>query len=127
MINTYKAGCDGQAILELKKEGECSSETDRRQVKYVNNIVEADHGKLKRLIKPTLGFTSMKTADARIKGFEAMRALRQKLASAFQLQPGIGGEVRLVEGAFGIGREMMSALMSPHGAELERTAIRQGF
>ncbi len=26
------------------------------QVKYLNNIVESDHGKLKRLIKPTLGF-----------------------------------------------------------------------
>ena len=88
---------------------------------------EADHGKLKRLIRPTLGFTSMKTAYARIKGFEAMRALRQKQASAFQLQPGIGGQVRLVEGAFGIGPEMMSELMSLHGAQLEQIAIQQGF
>ena len=127
MINTDKAGCYGQAILELKKEGKCPSETDHRQVRYLDNGVEADHGKLKRLIKPTLGFTSMKTADARIKGFEAMRSFRKKQASAFQLQPGIRGEVRLVEGAFGIGPEMMSELMSLHGAELERIAIRQGF
>ncbi len=126
VINTDKAGCDGQAIREVKKEGKCPSETDHRQVKYLGNVVEADHGKLERLIKPTLGFTSMKTADATIKGFEAMRALRKKQASAFQLRPGIGGEVRLVEGAFGIGPETMSELMSLHGAELERIAIQQG-
>ena len=126
VINTDKAGCYSQAIRDLKKEGKCPSETDHRQVKYLNNVVEADHGKLKRLIKPTLGFKSMKTAYATIKGFEAMRALR-KQASAFQLQPSIRGEVRLVERAFGIGPEMMSESMSPHGAELEQIAIQQGL
>ncbi len=55
-----------------------------------------------------------------------MRALRKKQAKAFQLQPGIRGEVRLVERAFGIGPEMMSELMSLHGAELEKIAIQQG-
>ena len=84
-------------------------------------------GKLKRLIKPTLGFKSMKTACATIKGFEAMRALRKKQANAFQHQPDIRGEVRLVERAFGIGPEMMSEFMSLHGAELEQIAIQQGF
>ncbi len=79
------------------------------------------------LIKPTLGFKSMKTACATIKGFEAMRSLRKKQARAFQLQPGKRGEVRLVERAFGIGPEMMSELMSLHGAELEQIAIQQGF
>ncbi len=111
----------------MKKEGKCPSDTDHRQVKFLNNVVEADHGKLKRLIKPTLGFKSMKTACATIRGFEAMRALRKKQARAFQLQPGIRGEVRLVERAFGIGPEMMSGLMSLHGAELEQIAIQQGF
>ena len=55
-----------------------------------------------------------------------MRALRKKQAGAFQLQSGIRGEVRLVERAFGMGPDMMSELMSLHGAELERIAIRQG-
>jgi transposase-like protein len=40
----------------LKAEGKCPEETVNRQVKYLDNVVEADHGKLKRLIKPTLGF-----------------------------------------------------------------------
>ena len=123
VINT---GCYSQAIRELKKVGKCPSDTDHRQVKYLNNVVEADNGKLKRLIKPTLGFKSMKTAYATIKGFEVMRAIKKEQAKAFQLQPGIRGEVRLVERAFGIGPDMMSELMSLHGAELERIAIQQG-
>ena len=115
VINADKAGCHGQAIRELKKEGKC-----------LDNVVEADHGRLKRLIKPTLGFMSMKTAYATIKVFEAMRALRKKQAKAFQLQPGIRGEARLVERAFGIGPEMLSELMSLHRAELEKIATQQG-
>ena len=57
---------------------------------------------------------------------EGLSALQKKQASAFQLQPGIRGEVRLVERAFGIGPGMMSELMSLRGAELEQIAIQQG-
>jgi transposase-like protein len=39
-------------------------------VKYLNNRLECDHGKMKRLIQPTLGFQSMKTTYATIKGIE---------------------------------------------------------
>jgi transposase-like protein len=46
-------------------------------VKYLNNVIEADHGELKRLIKPTLGLKSMKTAYATLKGFEVMRMFRK--------------------------------------------------
>ncbi len=53
-------------ITELKAEGRCHMDLEHRQVKYINNIIESDHGKLKRLIKPTLGFKSMKTAYATI-------------------------------------------------------------
>ena len=127
VINTDKAGCCGQAIRELKKEGKRPSETDRRQVKHLNTVIEADHGRLKRLIRPAFGFKSMKTAQTTIKGFEAKRALRKKQASAFQLQPGIRGEVRPAEHALGIGPEMMSGLMPLHGAEVEQIAVQQGF
>ena len=35
----------------LKREGKLDRETAHRQVKYLNNVIEADHGKLKILIK----------------------------------------------------------------------------
>jgi transposase-like protein len=63
-INTDKAPAYRSAIAELKAEGKCLPDTVHRLVKYLNNIVEADHGKLKRLINPVRGFKSMKTAYA---------------------------------------------------------------
>ena len=39
-------------------------------MKYLNNVVEADHGKLKLLLRPVRGFKTLKTAYATIKGFE---------------------------------------------------------
>lgn len=53
-------------------------------MKYLNNVVEADHGKLKPLIKPVRGFKLMKTAYATIKGFEVMHALGKGQAAPWQ-------------------------------------------
>ncbi len=47
------------------------------QVKYLNNIIESDHGKLKRLMNLTLCFKSMKTAYVPLKGFEIMRMFKK--------------------------------------------------
>ena len=43
-INTDKAPTYGPAIAELKKAGKLPEETIHRQVKYLNNVIEADHG-----------------------------------------------------------------------------------
>src|SRR5699024_12372349 len=67
-LNTDKAPSYGAAITELKREGKLDRETAHRQVKYLNNVIEADHGKLKILIKPVRGFKSIPTAYATIKG-----------------------------------------------------------
>ena len=100
-INTDKAPTYAAAINELKDEGICPPEVEHRQIKYLNNIVEADHGKLKRLIKPTLGFKSMKTAYATLKGFEVMRMFKKSQMKFWYYGQGIIGEVRLVERQFG--------------------------
>jgi hypothetical protein len=71
------------------------SDVEHRQIKYRNNVIECDHGKLKRIIGATLGFKSMKTAYATIKGIEVMRALRKGQASAFYYGDPLG-EMRLV-------------------------------
>ncbi|MBM3534540.1 MAG: IS6 family transposase, partial [Alphaproteobacteria bacterium] len=99
-VNTDKAPALGVAIAELKEEGKLPDETEHRQVKYLNNRIEADHGKLKILIKPVRGFKTMKTAYATIKGFEVMRALKQGQAAFWQYGGGIMGEVRLIERQF---------------------------
>lgn len=55
VINTDKAPTYGIAISQLKAEGKCPKGLIHRQVKYLNNVVEADHGKLKQLIKSVEG------------------------------------------------------------------------
>ncbi|GAA4256890.1 IS6-like element IS6100 family transposase [Azospirillum formosense] len=103
VINADKAPTYGPALAELKAEGRCPEETVHRQVKYLNNVVEADHGKLKQLIRPVRGFKTLKTACATIKGFEVMRALRKGQASSFNITRDMRGEARLVERAFNLG------------------------
>jgi IS6 family transposase len=103
VINTDKAPSYGVAISELKAEGKCPETTVHRQVKHLNNVIEADHGKLKQLIRPARGFKTLKTAYATIAGFEVMRALRKGQAAIFNLTRDIRGEARIVERAFGLG------------------------
>lgn len=98
-INTDKAPAYGAAIGELKREKKCPGSINHRQVKYLNNAVEADHGKLKRLIKPALGFQSMKTAYATIKGFEVMRMFKKGQFKIWQYDQGTAGEIRLITNA----------------------------
>ena len=112
IINTDKAPTYAAALAELHDEGKCPEELEHRQVKSLNNIVEADHGKLKQLIKPVRGFKTLKSAYATIKGFEVMRALRKGQGSAFNLTNDINGEVRMIERAFGLGPCGLSEAMS---------------
>ena len=81
-------------------------------MKYLNHVVEADHGKLKPLIGPVHGFKTSKTAYATIKGFEVMRRLRKGQAGAFALEGGIVGEAKLVERAFGVGPCVLTVAMA---------------
>ena len=108
VINTDKAPTYAAALAELKKEGKCPGETLHRQVKYLNNVIEADHGKLKQLIRPVRGFKTLKTAYATIKGFKVMRALRKGRASAFNIMRAIQGGARIVERAFGLGASALA-------------------
>jgi transposase, IS6 family len=77
-INTDKAPTYGCARVQRKREGRCPADVEHRHIKRRN-----DHGKLKRIIGAKLGFKSLKTAHATIKGIEVMRALRKSQASAF--------------------------------------------
>jgi IS6 family transposase len=102
VINTDKASSYVGAIKQLKNESLCPSDLEHRQIKYLNNIIESDHGKLKRLIKPTLGFKTMKTAYATIKGFEVMRMFKKGQMDIWKYGQGITGEIRLINQQFNI-------------------------
>jgi transposase-like protein len=122
VVNTDEAPTYAAALAELKQEGKCPEETLHRQAKYLNNVVEADHGKLKQLIRPVRGFKTLKTAYATINGFEVMRALRKGQAGAFNLTRDICGEARIVERAFGLGACPLAELAQFISEQLELEA-----
>jgi IS6 family transposase len=99
-ITTDKLASYPKAIRRLQSEGMLSRDVEHRTSKYLNNIIEADHGALKRLTRPTRGFQRMKTASATLKGFEVMRMIRR--GHCVLPKPGTTGEIRLVTQLLGL-------------------------
>jgi transposase-like protein len=50
------------AVEQLKEDGELGRFSRLRQCKFLNNVVERDHRRVKRLVRPGLGFGSFHTA-----------------------------------------------------------------
>ena len=99
-ITTDKLGSYPKAIRRLHREGKLSKDTRHRTSKYLNNIIEADHGGLKRVIRPMRGFQTMRTAYATIRGFEIMRMIRSR--HCFLYKPKVEGEIQFVNKLFDI-------------------------
>ncbi|MBL0407866.1 IS6 family transposase, partial [Microvirga aerilata] len=99
-ITTDKLASYPKAIRRLQGEGLLSRDVEHCTSKYLNNIIEADHGALKRVIRPTRGFQTMTTAAATLKGFEIMRMIRR--GHCIQRERRVTGEIRLVNQFFGL-------------------------
>jgi IS6 family transposase len=65
------------AIDELREDQTLNAETELRQSKYLNNIVEQDHRNIKRIVKPMMGFKSFNSARRTLSGIEAMNMMRK--------------------------------------------------
>src|SRR3954469_18872756 len=76
-ITVDKNAAYPKAAAEMKRDGELWRRSRLRQVKYLNNIVEQDHRKMKRLVRPGLGFGSLPTARRTLAGYEAMAMIRK--------------------------------------------------
>ena len=61
----------------MKEDGELWWRSRLRQCKYLNNIAEQDHRRLKRLVRPGLGFGGFWTARRTLAGYEAMAMMRK--------------------------------------------------
>ena len=76
-ITVDKNAAYPKAAAEMKKDGELWRRSRLRQVQYLNNIVEQDHRRVKRLIGPGLGFGGFWTARRTLAGYEAMAMIRK--------------------------------------------------
>jgi transposase, IS6 family len=99
-ITTDKLASYPKAIQRLQAEGLLPQGVEHRTSKYLNNILEADHGALKRVIRPTRGFQTMTTAAATLTGFEIMRMIRR--GHCIQRERRATGEIRLIDQLFGL-------------------------
>ena len=77
VITVDKHAAYPAAVNELKGEANLSADTELRPIKYLNNIVEQDHRRVKRVVKPGLGFGSFNSARQTLKGYEAMAMIRK--------------------------------------------------
>jgi transposase, IS6 family len=64
------------AAADMKRAGELWRFSRLRQCKYLNNIAEQAHRRIKRLVRPGLGFGSLRTAGRTLAGYEAMAMIR---------------------------------------------------
>src|SRR3954469_8459500 len=63
------------ALREMKREGELWCFTRHRRGRWLNNLVEQDHRRIKRRRRPMLGFQSFWTARRPLGGIEPMPML----------------------------------------------------
>ena len=67
-----------RAVAQMKEDGELWRRARLRQAKFLNNIVEQDHRRVKRLVRPGLGFGGFWTARRTLAGYEAMAMVRKR-------------------------------------------------
>jgi len=78
MITVDKNPAYLRAMRDLKRAGQLWRFSLLRQRKYLNNIVEQDHHRIKRLMRPSMGFDSLQTARRTLASYEAMPMVRKR-------------------------------------------------
>jgi transposase-like protein len=77
------------AVAELKKSGMLRPQTKVWTSKYLNNIVEQDHRRVKQRVYPMLGFKNFANAAVAISGVELAQKIRKGQFDLTQLRGGV--------------------------------------
>ncbi len=89
------------AVEALKADETLAAETELRQSKYLNNIIQQDHRKIKRFTKPRMGFGSFNTARRTLSGIEAMSMIRKGQVKGISKGDSVS-QAKFIEELFGI-------------------------
>jgi transposase-like protein len=81
------------AVAELKGCGVLRPQAKVRTSKYLNNLIEQDHRKVKRRIYPMLGFKKFANASVAISGIELVMKIRKGQFNTTLLANRMGGRV----------------------------------
>ena len=66
-----------RAVADLKANGELPKRVKVRSSKYLNNIIEQDHRRVKHRLRPMLGLKSFATAAVVIAGIELAERIKK--------------------------------------------------
>ena len=66
-----------RAVAELRAQGELPKRVRVRSSKYLNNLVEQDHRRIKHRLRPMLGLKSFRTAAVVIGGIELAEKIKK--------------------------------------------------
>ncbi|MEN9871809.1 MAG: hypothetical protein RLZZ171_2801 [Cyanobacteriota bacterium] len=101
VINVDKNPAYPLALKDLKAEKVLPQETELRQVKYLNNLIEQDHRFIKRRTSPGLGFGSFNTARRTIQGYEGMNMIRKGQIKGVE-KGDVLGQISFIKEIFGL-------------------------
>ena len=73
-----------RALAKLKNAGMLPRRVQVRSCKYLNNVIEQDHRRIKQRVRPMLGFKRFETAAVTIRGIELAEKIKKHL---FNLRP----------------------------------------
>ena len=66
-----------RAVAKLKEVGALPGQVQVRSCKYLNNVVEQDHRRIKQRVRPMLGFKRFETAAVTIRGIELAAKIKK--------------------------------------------------
>ncbi|MDQ3235234.1 MAG: IS6 family transposase [Pseudobdellovibrionaceae bacterium] len=84
-INTDKSGANAAGLKAFN--AEYSTDIELRQVKYLKNIVEQDHRRVRQRTRPMLGFKTFMSAAKTIAGIEMMAMIKKSQIDIKGLAP----------------------------------------
>ena len=75
LVNIDQSGANHAGLKQLNRDNKTRIKI--RQCKYLNNIIEQDHRRIKRLTRPMLGFKNFHAAQRTLAGIEVMAMIKK--------------------------------------------------
>ena len=77
IVNIDKSGSNNSSILTVNKRSLSTKKIKIRKVKYLNNIIEQDHRRIKRRIRIMTGFKEFESAQRTLSGIEVVSIIKK--------------------------------------------------
>ncbi len=75
LVNIDQSGANTAGLKQVNRDN--NTRIKMRQCKYLNNIVEQDHRRIKRVTRPMLGFKNFDAAQRTLAGIEVMAMIKK--------------------------------------------------